>query len=404
MDRVELLAPAGSLESLKWAILYGADAVYVGGPSFGLRANALNFSLEELEEGIQFAHQKNKKVYVTVNIKKKKKETKELETYLKALEQVKADAIIVSDPAIIAFAKKHTSLELHVSTQQSTLNYLGASFLKKIGASRIVLAREATKEDISDIMKHVPIEIETFIHGAMCASFSGRCVLSNYFTARDSNRGGCSQICRWDFDLLEDGEKIEGEKPFTFCTKDLSMIEKIPEMIELGISSFKIEGRMRSIYYIATVVSAYRSVIDAYYENRLTKELIQQEKKVLDRVANRESTVQFFDGYYGKDCQYYNGRFELSNQDFLGIVLEYDEKKNLAKIEQRNYFKVGDLVEFFGPNDFVNILKIEHIYDEEGKPLEIVNHPRQIVWIETDITLHKNDFMRKKEIDKIMNS
>lgn len=404
MDRVELLAPAGSLESLKWAILYGADAVYVGGPSFGLRANALNFSLEELEEGIRFAHQKNKKVYVTVNIVMHEKETKELETYLKALEQVKADAIIVSDPAIIAFAKKHTSLELHVSTQQSTLNYLGASFLKKIGASRIVLAREATKEDISDIMKHVPIEIETFIHGAMCASFSGRCVLSNYFTARDSNRGGCSQICRWDFDLLEDGEKIEGEKPFTFCTKDLSMIEKIPEMIELGISSFKIEGRMRSIYYIATVVSAYRSVIDAYYENRLTKELIQQEKKVLDRVANRESTVQFFDGYYGKDCQYYNGRFELSNQDFLGIVLEYDEKKNLAKIEQRNYFKVGDLVEFFGPNDFVNILKIEHIYDEEGKPLEIVNHPKQIVWIETDITLHKNDFMRKKEIDKIMNS
>jgi len=398
MDRVELLAPAGSLESLKWAILYGADAVYVGGPSFGLRANALNFSLEELEEGIQFAHQKNKKVYVTVNIVMHEKETKELETYLKALEQVKADAIIVSDPAIIAFAKKHTSLELHVSTQQSTLNYLGASFLKKIGASRIVLAREATKEDISDIMQHVPIEIETFIHGAMCASFSGRCVLSNYFTARDSNRGGCSQICRWDFDLLEDGEKIEGEKPFTFCTKDLSMIEKIPEMIELGISSFKIEGRMRSIYYIATVVSAYRSVIDAYYEKRLTKELIQQEKKVLDRVANRESTVQFFDGYYGKDCQYYNGRFELSNQDFLGIVLEYDEKKNLAKIEQRNYFKVGDLVEFFGPNDFVNILKIEHIYDEEGKPLEIVNHPRQIVWIETDITLHKNDFMRKKEM------
>lgn len=398
MDRVELLAPAGSLESLKWAILYGADAVYVGGPSFGLRANALNFSLEELEEGIRFAHQKNKKVYVTVNIVMHEKETKELETYLKALEQVKADAIIVSDPAIIAFAKKHTSLELHVSTQQSTLNYLGARFLKKIGASRIVLAREATKEDIKDIMQHVPIEIETFIHGAMCASFSGRCVLSNYFTARDSNRGGCSQICRWDFDLLEDGEKIEGEKPFTFCTKDLSMIEKIPEMIELGISSFKIEGRMRSIYYIATVVSAYRKVIDAYYEKRLTKELIQQEKKVLDRVANRESTVQFFDGYYGKDCQYYNGRFELSNQDFLGIVLEYDEKKNLAKIEQRNYFKVGDLVEFFGPNDFVNILKIEHIYDEEGKPLEIVNHPRQIVWIETDITLHKNDFMRKKEM------
>ena len=396
MDRVELLAPAGSLESLKWAILYGADAVYVGGPSFGLRANALNFSLEELEEGIQFAHQKNKKVYVTVNIVMHEKETKELETYLKALEQVKADAIIVSDPAIIAFAKKHTSLELHVSTQQSTLNYLGASFLKKIGASRIVLAREATKEDIKDIMKHVPIEIETFIHGAMCASFSGRCVLSNYFTARDSNRGGCSQICRWDFDLLEDGEEIEGEKPFTFCTKDLSMIEKIPEMIELGISSFKIEGRMRSIYYIATVVSAYRKVIDAYYEKRLTKELIQQEKKVLDRVANRESTVQFFDGYYGKDCQYYNGRFELSNQDFLGIVTGYDEENKIVTITERNYFKTGDVVEVFGPNIETFSFIVPDIYDNDGNKVNVGRHPEEILRFKLDKKVYKDDMIRIK--------
>ena len=395
--RVELLAPAGSLESLKWAILYGADAVYVGGPGFGLRANATNFTIDELKEAVEFAHQHQKKVYVTVNIVMHNQEVEKLDAYLKELEKIEVDALIISDPAIIQYAKEHTSLELHVSTQQSTLNYLGTKFLKELGASRIVLAREATKEDILDIKKHVDIEIETFIHGAMCASYSGRCVLSNYFTARDSNRGGCSQICRWDFDLLENGEKKQGEKPFTFCTKDLSMITKIPEMIELGINSFKIEGRMRSIYYIATVVSTYRNVIDAYYEKTLTSEMIEDAKKILDAVANRESTVQFFDGYYGKDCQYYNGRLELSNQDFLGIVLDYDDDKQLAKIEQRNYFKIGDTVEVFGPNHFVNKFILSHIYDEEGNLLEVVNHPRQVVWIRTPQPLHVNDLMRMKK-------
>lgn len=400
--RVELLAPAGSLESLKWAILYGADAVYVGGPGFGLRANATNFTIDELKEAVEFAHQHQKKVYVTVNIVMHNQEVEKFDAYLKELEKIEVDALIISDPAIIQYAKEHTSLELHVSTQQSTLNYLGTKFLKELGASRIVLAREATKEDILDIKKHVDIEIETFIHGAMCASYSGRCVLSNYFTARDSNRGGCSQICRWDFDLLENGEKKQGEKPFTFCTKDLSMITKIPEMIELGINSFKIEGRMRSIYYIATVVSTYRNVIDAYYEKTLTSEMIEDAKKILDAVANRESTVQFFDGYYGKDCQYYNGRLELSNQDFLGIVLDYDDDKQLAKIEQRNYFKIGDTVEVFGPNHFVNKFILSHIYDEEGNSLEVVNHPRQVVWIRTPQPLHVNDLMRmKKKIDKM---
>lgn len=400
--RVELLAPAGSLESLKWAILYGADAVYVGGPGFGLRANATNFTIDELKEAVEFAHQHQKKVYVTVNIVMHNQEVEKLDAYLKELEKIEVDALIISDPAIIQYAKEHTSLELHVSTQQSTLNYLGTKFLKELGASRIVLAREATKEDILDIKKHVDIEIETFIHGAMCASYSGRCVLSNYFTARDSNRGGCSQICRWDFDLLENGEKKQGEKPFTFCTKDLSMITKIPEMIELGINSFKIEGRMRSIYYIATVVSTYRNVIDAYYEKTLTSEMIEDAKKILDAVANRESTVQFFDGYYGKDCQYYNGRLELSNQDFLGIVLDYDDDKQLAKIEQRNYFRIGDTVEVFGPNHFVNKFILSHIYDEEGNLLEVVNHPRQVVWIRTPQPLHVNDLMRmKKKIDKM---
>lgn len=399
--KVELLAPAGNLESLKWAILYGADAVYVGGPGFGLRANASNFTLEDLRVAAEYVHKKHKKIYVTVNIVMHNEEVNALETYLKALDEIKVDAIIVSDPAIIAFAHEHTNLELHVSTQQSTYNRLGAAYLKSLGATRIVLARETDKENMIDIKKNVDIELETFIHGAMCASFSGRCVLSNYFTARDANRGGCSQICRWDFDLLEDQEKQEGEKPFTFCTKDLSMITKLEELLQIGIDSLKIEGRMRSIYYIATVVSTYRNLIDAYYDDKVTDELLDTSKKILDAVANRESTVQFFDGYYGKDCQYYNGRMELSNQDFLGIVLEYDDKLKLAKIEQRNYFKVGDTVEFFGPNHFLNILKLTHIYDEEGKEIEVVNHPRQIVFIKVEKAIHPFDLMRiKKVFDK----
>ncbi|MBS7020415.1 MAG: U32 family peptidase [Firmicutes bacterium] len=396
-NKVELLAPAGSLESLKWAILYGADAIYVGGPGFGLRANAMNFTLEELRTATAFVHEHQKKLYVTVNIVMHHEEVEKLDSYLKSLEEIGVDAIIVSDPAIIDYAKKHTKLELHVSTQQSTLNRYGASYLKKLGASRIVLAREASKEDIIDMIESVDIEIETFIHGAMCASYSGRCVLSNYLTARDSNRGGCSQICRWDFDLLEDGKETKGEKPFTFCTKDLSMVTKIPEMIDMGITSFKIEGRMRSIYYIATVVSTYRNLIDAYYEDKLTSDMMHTAKKILDAVANRESTVQFFDGNFGKSCQYYNGRMEASNQDFLGIVLEYDKSKKWMKVEQRNYFKVGDTVEIFGPNHFLNILKISHIYDEEGNEISIVNHPRQIVYIKTEETVHPNDLMRMKK-------
>ena len=402
MKKVELLAPAGDLERLKIALLYGADAVYIGGPSLNLRANAINFTLEEIKEGVDYAHSLNKKVYVTVNIVLHNEEIKEVKKYLRALETCKVDAIIASDPTVVAIALACTKLEVHLSTQSSTMNSEACKYWKEKGVSRIVLARECTKENIETIIDNVDIEIETFIHGAMCAAFSGRCVMSNYLTNRDANRGGCSQICRWDFELLnEDKKAIKGDKPFTFCAKDLSMLQYIPEMIELGITSFKIEGRMRSLYYIATVVSIYRKVIDEYYEGNYTYN--KEYERILRRCANRDSVPQFFNGKYDSSCSYYNGRIEVSNQDFLGIVIEYDEKLKLATIEQRNYFKTGDVVEFFGPNHNIITYTVNEIYDEENNVIDIVNHPRQIVKIPIDIKLEKYDLMRIKDIDKIEN-
>lgn len=397
MKKPELLAPAGDLERLKWALDYGADAVYIGGTLFNLRANAINFSLEEIKEGVDYAHKYGKKVYVTVNTVLHNIELDPIKQYLKQLEQIKVDAIIVSDPTIIELAKT-TNLEVHLSTQQSTLNYEAIEFWKKQGVTRIVLARETTKEEIEQIRRKVDIELETFIHGAMCASYSGRCVLSNFLTNRDANRGGCSQICRWDFTLLDENKhKIEGEKPFTFCTKDLSMLRYIPEMIELGITSFKIEGRMRSIYYLATVIKTYRQAIDEYFDKKYVYNL--DKEHILRNVANRDSIPQFFDGNYSKEVQYYNGREEVSNQDFLGIVLNC--QNSVATIEQRNYFKKGDTVEFFGPKSPIKTITLKEIYDEDNNPIEIVRHPRQIVKIPLEIKVNPKDIMQvKKGVDK----
>ena len=402
MKKIELLAPAGDLERLKVALLYGADAVYIGGPSLNLRANAINFTLDEIKEGTEYAHKLNKKVYVTVNIVLHNEEIKEVKKYLKSLEECNVDAIIVSDPSIVAIALSCTNLEVHLSTQASTMNSEACKYWKEKGVSRIVLARECSKENIKTIIDNVDIEIETFIHGAMCAAISGRCVMSNYLTNRDANRGGCSQICRWDFDLYsEDKKHIKGEKPFTFCAKDLSMLEYIPDMIDLGITSFKIEGRMRSLYYIATVVSIYRKAIDEYYSGNYKYN--EDYEKVLRRCANRDSVPQFFNGIYDSTCSYYNGRIEMSNQDFLGIVLDYDEDDKIATIEQRNYFKKGDIVEFFGPSHNIITYVIHDIYDEENNILDLVNHPRQIVKIYIEDRLEKYDLMRIKDIDKIEN-
>lgn len=397
INKPELLAPAGDLERLKIALLYGADAVYCGGPAFGLRANATNFTFDELKEGVEFAHSLNKKVYVTVNIVLHNKEARGLLSYLQKIEMTKCDAIIVSDPYVIEMALENTNLEVHLSTQQSTMNYESCKFFYEQGVSRIVLARECTREDIKDIINKVPVEIETFIHGAMCAGVSGRCVLSNFLTKRDANRGGCSQICRWDFKLLDSNDNIiETPKDFTLCSKDLSLLSCIPELIDIGVKSFKIEGRMRSIYYIATVVSIYRKVIDEYCNNKDNYEYNIEYEKILRRCANRDSVVQFFDGTNDETCSYYNGREEISNQDFLGQVLDYDEETMLATIEQRNYFKVGDIVEVFSPFHETFQFTIKDIYDEDGNKIDIVRHPKQVVKVKMDKKLYKFDLMRKK--------
>jgi len=395
----ELLAPAGDLERLKIAILYGADAVYIGGPMLGLRANARNFTFEEIKEGADFAHSYNRRIHVTVNIVLHNKEVPEVIEYLKKLEECNIDAIIVSDPAIINLATLNTNLEIHLSTQQSTLNIEACKFWKKQGVSRIVLGREANKEDIKEIKDNLDIDIECFIHGAMCSSISGRCVLSNFFTNRDANRGGCAQICRWDFDLYnEKDELLKGEKPFTFCAKDLSMLKYIPDMIDLGITSFKIEGRMRSIYYIATIVDIYRKVIDEYCDHNETYEYNENYERILRNCANRDAVPQFFNGEAGLSCNYYNGRVEISNQDFLGLVLDYDEKTSYATIEQRNYFKTGDVIEIFGPSIKTFDMEIGKILDEDGLDIEIVRHPRQIVKIKIENKVNKYDLIRKKQI------
>lgn len=396
-NKPELLAPAGDIERLKVALLYGADAVYIGGPLLNLRANAINFTMDEIKEGVSFAHSMNKRVYVTVNILLHNEELDSILSYLKDLEKCQVDAIIVSDPSIIKIALDNTNLEVHLSTQASTLNIEAARFWKDQGVSRIVLGRELTKKEIKDIIDEVDIEIETFIHGAMCAGYSGRCVMSNFLTHRDANRGGCSQICRWDFRLLDkDKNEVKGEMPFTFCSKDLSLLSYLPDMIDIGISSFKIEGRMRSTYYIATIVSIYRKVIDLYWNKKDKYEYNVEYERILRSCANRDSVPQFFNGKYDESCSYYNGRQEVSNQEFLGTILEYNPENCCAVIEQRNYFKVGDVVEIFGPNHDIIEYEFDKIYNEDGNLIDVVRHPKQIVKVIIKSGVNSGDMIRIK--------
>lgn len=395
MERIELLAPAGDLERLKIAFLYGADAVYCSFKKYGLRANANNFTLEELEEGTLFAHERNKRIYVTVNIIFHEEELEGLDAYLKELDRIGIDAIIASDILVIKRAKElNLHFETHISTQASILNSEAAQFYKNLGVTRIVLAREASLNDIKEIKKKTGLELECFIHGAMCTSFSGRCVLSNYCTNRDSNRGGCAQICRWTFAM----DQID--HPFSMTPKDLNLIEYIRDMIEAGVNSFKVEGRMRGIYYIATVILVYRRIIDKILKQNVEEKEIRYYLDILNRCANRESTPQFINNLPGRKEQYFLGRDEVSNQDFLGIVLAYDEQNKIVTLEQRNYFKVGDTVEFFGPNIETFTYQVEEIYDEEMQVLEVANHPKMIIKLNVDTKLNKYDMMRIKVFDK----
>ena len=396
--KVELLAPAGNLEKLKFAFLYGADACYIGGRNYSLRANAKNFSIEEKQEAVKYAHNLNKKVYVTVNIVFHNEDIKGIKEYLIALSEAKVDAIIVSDPLIIDIINDNNiNLKVHISTQASTLNYEAVSFWKSQGVERVVLAREMSKNEIKEIIDKTGMEIETFVHGAMCSSYSGRCVLSNYFTKRDANRGGCAQICRWEFPLYDkNNNMIESETKFTASSKDLMMLTKVKEMIEIGIVSLKVEGRMRSNYYVATVINTYRNLIDDYYENKLTEEKVEYYQKILDRVANREATVQFWDKLPTVNEQYYLGRNEVSNQDFLGIVKDYDETTSMVTITERNYFQTGDEVEIFGPNIKPFSFKMPDIYNEDGEKVNIGRHPEEILKFKLDKKVYPNDMIRIK--------
>ena len=390
---IELLAPAGNLERLKIALLYGADAVYIGGYEYSLRANAINFSQDELKEATSFAHELQKKVYVTVNIVFHNKDLDGLKKYSEELASIGVDAVIVSDLAVIkTIHDNNIPLEIHVSTQASTLNYEAALFYKNLGAKRIVLAREASRSDIKEIKEKTGLDLECFIQGAMCTSFSGKCVLSNVITNRDSNRGGCAQICRWTFQINEE------EDIFSMTPKDLNMSLYLKDMMDLGVNSFKVEGRMRSVYYIATIIYEYRSLMDKIKSHTLTNRDILYSNDIINRCANRESTPQFYDKFPTHSEQYFLGREEVSNQDFLGIVL--DVVDGMVLVEERNYFKVGDTVEFFGPDMEAFTYQIKEIYDENKEKIEVARHPRMHVYLPIDGEVKKLAMMRLKIFDK----
>ena len=384
----ELLLPAGDLDRLKVGIDYGADAVYFGGYNYSLRANANNFSLEDIEKACNYAHERGKKVYVTVNMIFHNDDLKDLDEYLLALDRIGIDSYIVSDFAVIEAIKRlKIKTKFYVSTQKSITNLEAVKFYKELGAYRVVLARETSREDIKFIKENIDTELEIFIHGAMCTSYSGRCVMSNYVTLRDSNRGGCSQVCRFSFDCGEEDE-------YAFSSKDLNMIDYLPDMMKIGIESYKIEGRMKSLYYIATVANAYRTIMDKKINNTLTDADIKYYKKVLNRVSNRENTDQFYNGIPGVEGQYYSGRQEVSNQDFLAVIISYDKAKKEAIIEQRNKFNVGDIVEIFGPKTNVQKLKIEYIINDEDEKVDSASHPQEKLKINMPFEVNSGDIMR----------
>lgn len=389
---IELLSPAGDEEKMCVAFNYGADAVYFGGQNYSLRANAKNFSKEEIKNAVTLAHGLNKKVYVTVNIIFHDEDFEGLEEYLKYLDNVGVDAIIVSDISVMnLWEKLNLKMELHVSTQASTLNKETALFYKNLGATRVVLAREALKDNIKEIKEYTGLELEAFIHGAMCTSISGRCIMSNYVTNRDANRGGCAQICRWCFQNSEAND-------IQICPKDLNMIPNIKEMIDVGINSFKIEGRMRGIYYLATVILSYRRIINHILNNTLTPEISKYYLNVLNRCANRESTPQFFNELPTEKEQYYPGiRNEYSNQDFLGLVL--DNKDGIITIEERNYFKKGTTCQIISPYNKTFDYQINEIFDENMNIIEEANHAQMIVKIKDNLPVHKGDMIRLKVFD-----
>ncbi len=407
-EKPELLAPAGTLEKLKYAVQYGADAVYIAGKKYGLRAFAGNFDSAEMAEGIAFAHARGVKVYVTINVFAHNADFVGLEDYLRELLELKVDAIIVSDPGVIRIARLTVpDLPVHISTQANSTNWSTVQFWKDMGAERIVLARELTLPEIQEIHDKVDVELETFVHGAMCISYSGRCLLSNYMTERDSNQGQCAQACRWNYNLVEEKRPNEfypiqedERGTYVFNSQDLCLLQHLPELIETGICSLKIEGRMKSAYYVASIIRAYRNMIDAYYGDAAISGDIQFWMDELQKVSHRPYTTGF---YFGKPE---NGALTLESSqyirpyDFIGTVQGYDAQTGMATIEQRNNFRVGDVVEFFSPKYGWFEQTITEMYDQDGNAITVAPHAQQIVKLPVSQEVFFMDMMRKQVSEK----
>ncbi|MDY0211013.1 MAG: U32 family peptidase [Acholeplasma sp.] len=390
----ELLAPAGDLEKLKIAILYGADAVFIGGQEFSLRARASNFTLEDIKEGARFCHEHGKKLYVTTNIIPHNENMKDLIEYLKGLEEASVDAIIAASPYIVQTALEHTKIPVHISTQQSVVNSNAVAFWKDMGAERVVLGRELDIHEIKAITEKSEVEIEVFIHGGMCASYSGRCTLSNNMTDRDANRGGCAHSCRWNYDLYANDKLISDEKmPFSMSSKDLQTLRFIPDLMDANVSSLKIEGRMKSIHYIATVVRTYRLLMDEYIATKTVKDMNFYEEEIR-KAENRLTSHGFLAGMPKAEQQLYNLRNEEPTKEFLGIVIDYDPITQYATIEQRNHFIPSETVEFVGPR-YQRKMTIANIYDESMNKLDAARHPKQILKVKVPFEVHAFDMLRK---------
>ena len=407
MKKPELLIPASSLEVLKTAVIFGADAVYIGGEAFGLRAKAKNFTMEEMKEGIEFAHARNVKVYVTANILAHNYDLEGVEEYFKELRDIHPDALIIADPGVFSIAKRVCpEIERHISTQANNTNYETYRFWYELGAKRVVSARELSLEEIRQIRNHIPddLEIETFIHGAMCISYSGRCLLSNYFTGRDANRGACTHPCRWKYAVVEEtrpGEYMpvyENERgTYIFNSKDLCMIDHIPEILESGIDSLKIEGRMKTAVYVATVARTYRKAIDDCLKSReLYEKNLPWYREQISNCTYRQFTTGFFYGKPDENTQIYDSNTYVKEYTYLGIVGEVTED-GLCRIEQRNKFSVGEEIEIMKPDGENIVTRVQQILNEDGEEQESAPHPKQVLYIRLDQKAEHYDILRRQE-------
>ncbi len=404
VKRPEVLAPGGTLEKLKTAIHYGADAVYIGGNAYGLRRRAGNFTFEEMEEGVAFARKHNAKVYVAANMIAHEEDEQGAGEFFRRVRDIGIDAVIVADPALIEIcAMDAPGLPIHLSTQSSATNYETLNFWHGEGLERVVLGREVTMDEIREIRNNTDVEIETFIHGAMCISYSGRCTLSNHMSQRDANRGGCSQSCRWKYELFETPELTERvsllggdpEEAFSMSAVDMAMIRHIPDLVDAGVDSLKIEGRMKSIHYVSTVSNVYSRAVDAYCQDPENFEFDQAWEDELWKVAQRELATGFYYGTPTEDQQLFGKRRKIPRYTFIGQVLDYDEETGIATIQQRNHFAVGDEIEFYGPNFSHHTQVIEELWDEDGEPIDRARHAMMTVKMKVNQPVKKLDMMRK---------